>query len=188
MTCLIPRDIHFHYVRLHLGPHFNKTGCSLAAWISSPPIMRGWGHPDFWLSRTELTLMTHNCSHISFGGCFMPIIRRWPRGSREAPPASLKVPSNGCGDYLGLFLWFSCTVIPTIRTAFLPEAFKEQLQKQIAAVVAAVVAAEKKHSTERQDKKRQETRQRPPPAHITQGEGRHNFSAEASESQLHQEK
>lgn len=72
-------------------PVFNKMGCGLAACISALPIMHGWGQPDFWLSRTELMLMTYKCSHISFGGCFMSLVRHWPHGSWEAPPVSLKV-------------------------------------------------------------------------------------------------
>lgn len=138
-------------------PVFNKTRCGLAACINTLPIMRGWGQPDFWLPRTELTLMTHNCSHISFGGCFMSLVRRWPRGSGEAPPASLKVLWNGCTDYLGLLLCFSGAVIRTIRTAFSLEAFKEQLQKQIVVVVAAVLAAEKQN----QEKAHKETKASP---------------------------
>jgi hypothetical protein len=77
-------------------------------------------------------------------------------------------------------------VICTIRTAFLPEAFKEQLQKQIAAAVAEVIAAERK--------KRHQTRKRPllhpcPEAeHILQRKAMLIFSSQASVSQLHQEK
>lgn len=102
------------------------------------------------------SLMTHNCSRFSFGGCFLSIVSHWPPGRREAPLASLKVRSHGCTDYLGWFLGFSYAVICTIRTAFSPEAFEEQLQKQTAASVAAGVAADK---TE-QNKTKQKTRKK----------------------------
>lgn len=59
------------------------------------------------------------------------------------PLASLQVHSNGCTNYLGQFLGFDCPVICTIRTAFLPEGFKEQLQKQIAAGVTAALGGKK---------------------------------------------
>lgn len=56
----------------------------------------------------------------------------------------------------------SCSVICTIRTAFLPEAFDEQLQKQIAVTVAEVIAAERKEKKKRkEDRQKYQTRQMP---------------------------
>ena len=75
-------------------------------------------------------------------------------------------------------------MICTIRTAFSPEAFEEQLQKQIAAAVAAVQAAEKKK--ERKVTQRGQGHSLPPPHPSV--EGRCIFSSEASENQPHQEK
>lgn len=51
-------------------------------------------------------------------------------------------------------------MIRTIRTAFLPEAFDEQLQKQTAATVAEVIAAERKEK-KKEDRQKEQTRQAP---------------------------
>jgi len=56
-------------------------------------------------------------------------------------------------------------VICTIRTAFSPEAFEEQLHKQIAAAIAAVIAAEKK---KRREKSPKEAKATPCHPHILQ--------------------
>lgn len=138
----------------------STMGCGLGAYIRTLPITGGWGQPD--CSELNLWRLWHTTvptSHLAAALC--PLSDAGLRGVGEAPPASLKVQSNGCADYLGLFLWFSCAVICTIRTAFSPEAFEEQLQKQIAAA-AAVIAAEKK-------KERKGTKQDTglPAAHIT---------------------
>lgn len=58
-------------------------------------------------------------------------------------------------------------MIRTIRTAFSPEAFKEQLQKQIVAVVTAVEAAEKKHRKPREEEAHSKTKASP--SHVFQG-------------------
>lgn len=62
--------------------------------------------------------------------------------------------------WLGTAPVISCSVICTIRTAFLPEAFEEQLQKQIAAAVAGVIAAERKEKRQTDKSIKQDV---PPP-------------------------
>ena len=59
-------------------------------------------------------------------------------------------------------------MICTIRTAFSPEAFKEQLHKQIAAAVAAVIAAKKKKKKKRREKSPKEAKATPCHPHILQ--------------------
>ena len=68
------------------GPHFNKMTCGSAAYTSTLPKTRGrgGGRPHFCLP--GLQSLRHNCSHISFGGCFMPFVRRWPRGGWASAP------------------------------------------------------------------------------------------------------
>lgn len=121
----------------------------------------------------------------------MAIVSHWPQESWGAPLASWKVQSNGCTDYLGLFLGFSCAVICTIRTAFLPEAFEEQLQKQIAAAVPAATAAENKKTLH----KKNALLLSPCPVAAHRVESMTMlacsfffFSSETSKSQLHQRK
>ena len=115
-----------------------------------------------WPSITKTQLFPHLIWRLLYAHC--QTLASWGLG--KCPQASLKVQSNGCADYWGLFLWISCAVICTIRTAFLPEAFEEQLQKQIAAAVAAVIAAEKKKK--RREKSPKEATATPCHPHILQ--------------------
>ena len=117
-----------------------------------------------WPSITKTQLFPHLIWRLLYAHC--QTLASWGLG--KCPQASLKVQSNGCADYWGLFLWISCAVICTIRTAFSPEAFEEQLQKQIAAAVAAVIAAERKKKGEKSHPKRP----RPLPATPTSFSGR----------------
>lgn len=76
----------FCYAGTYPGPHFNKMTCGSGAYTSTLAKTRGrgGGRPDFCLP--GLQSLRHNCSHISFGGCFMPIVRRWPHGGWASAP------------------------------------------------------------------------------------------------------
>jgi hypothetical protein len=76
-------------------------------------------------------------------------------------------------------------VICTIRTAFLPEAFEEQLQKQIAVTVAEVIAAERKEKKKerRQTEVPNKTDAPPPPCQDHAHPFVEMFSCQASKGQ-----
>lgn len=134
-----------------------------------------------------LGTVTHNCFSISFGGCFMFTVRCWTQGSWGSAPSLFESSVSGCADDFETVSVISCSVICTIRTAFLPEAFDEQLQKQIAATVAELTAAEREEKKKKKEETDRSAKQDRCPSSTLPGPHTHPFaemfSCQASKGQ-----